>query len=235
MAKNVNKAWSHCNSRVWLRVKGLKLRILVSPLAAHFKLSAAQSPQSEEEEWYMAQVVKWILKYLRGTSNACLEFGRNTNTSVGFVDSDYESRIAIIIFSKNYASSRWCLDELTKIMECVDNNGTTVFPVFLDIDHRMLSELPMNMNAWGCGLVVNESNPRRDTEYRDSSLLICPSLGGLSYLISIFDGRCASVHWNGASVYWNSASVHRNSASVCRNNASVQFQHCTVSKHCMHV
>ncbi|PHT65209.1 hypothetical protein T459_29634 [Capsicum annuum] len=142
MAKNVNKAWSHCNSRVWLRVKGLKLRILVSPLAAHFKLSAAQSPQSEEEEWYMAQVpyssivssimyamvVKWILKYLRGTSNACLEFGRNTNTSVGFVDSDYESRIAIIIFSKNYASSRWCLDELTKIMECVDNNGTTVFP-----------------------------------------------------------------------------------------------------------
>lgn len=35
------------------------------------------------------QAVKWILRYLRGTSNACLEFGRNANTLVGFIDSDY--------------------------------------------------------------------------------------------------------------------------------------------------
>ncbi|MCI49022.1 TMV resistance protein N-like, partial [Trifolium medium] len=30
------------------------------------------------------------------------------------------SRIAIIIFSNNYASSRWCLDELTKILDCYE-------------------------------------------------------------------------------------------------------------------
>ncbi|PHT29712.1 hypothetical protein CQW23_30688 [Capsicum baccatum] len=30
MAKNVNKSWSHCNSRAWLRVKGLELGIPVS-------------------------------------------------------------------------------------------------------------------------------------------------------------------------------------------------------------
>ncbi|KAL3514409.1 hypothetical protein ACH5RR_027126 [Cinchona calisaya] len=35
------------------------------------------------------QAVKWILIYLRGTSNTCLEFGRNNNTLIGFVDSDY--------------------------------------------------------------------------------------------------------------------------------------------------
>ncbi|XP_052623792.1 toll/interleukin-1 receptor-like protein [Lactuca sativa] len=29
-----------------------------------------------------------------------------------------DSRFYIIIFSKNYASSSWCLDELVKIMEC---------------------------------------------------------------------------------------------------------------------
>ncbi|RVW16165.1 TMV resistance protein N [Vitis vinifera] len=29
-----------------------------------------------------------------------------------------ESRLSIIIFSPNYAHSRWCLDELLKIMEC---------------------------------------------------------------------------------------------------------------------
>ena len=101
-----------------------------TPLASHFRLSAAQSPQSIEEEEYMVKVpyssaigsimyamvctrqdisqtvsvvsrymsrlgkthwqaVKWILIYLQGTSYACLEFGKNRDTLVGFVDSDY--------------------------------------------------------------------------------------------------------------------------------------------------
>ncbi|RVW78518.1 TMV resistance protein N [Vitis vinifera] len=29
-----------------------------------------------------------------------------------------ESRSSVIVFSENYAGSRWCLDELVKIMEC---------------------------------------------------------------------------------------------------------------------
>nr|XP_033508506.1 TMV resistance protein N-like [Nicotiana tomentosiformis] len=45
-----------------------------------------------------------------------------------------ESRIALIIFSKNYANSRWCLDELVKIMECKNLKGQIVFPVFYDVD-----------------------------------------------------------------------------------------------------
>ncbi|MED6120241.1 hypothetical protein PIB30_019030 [Stylosanthes scabra] len=44
------------------------------------------------------------------------------------------SRIAIVVFSKNYASSSFCLDELAKIMECVKGNGRWVFPVFYDVD-----------------------------------------------------------------------------------------------------
>ena len=31
------------------------------------------------------------------------------------------SMISIIVFSKNYASSSWCLDELVKILECKKN------------------------------------------------------------------------------------------------------------------
>ncbi|CAN6699565.1 unnamed protein product [Malus baccata var. baccata] len=34
-----------------------------------------------------------------------------------------ESRISIIVFSKKYADSSWCLDELVKIMECRSNWG----------------------------------------------------------------------------------------------------------------
>ncbi|KAG5597303.1 hypothetical protein H5410_038535 [Solanum commersonii] len=45
-----------------------------------------------------------------------------------------ESRIALIIFSKNYANSTWCLDELTKIMECKNVKGQIVVPVFYDVD-----------------------------------------------------------------------------------------------------
>ncbi|KAJ9128650.1 hypothetical protein P3X46_034651 [Hevea brasiliensis] len=34
-----------------------------------------------------------------------------------------ESMISIIIFSKNHASSPWCLDEMVKILECKENFG----------------------------------------------------------------------------------------------------------------
>ncbi|XP_042511310.1 disease resistance protein RPV1-like isoform X1 [Macadamia integrifolia] len=42
-----------------------------------------------------------------------------------------ESRIAIVIFSRNYASKISCLEELELIMECKENLGQKVFPVFL--------------------------------------------------------------------------------------------------------
>ncbi|GJU89067.1 Toll/interleukin-1 receptor domain-containing protein [Tanacetum coccineum] len=45
-----------------------------------------------------------------------------------------ESRHAVIIFSKNYADSSWCLDELVHIMKCRAENGQIVMPVFHDVD-----------------------------------------------------------------------------------------------------
>ena len=45
-----------------------------------------------------------------------------------------ESKYAIIVLSRSYASSRWCLIELTKIVECMKDNGLIVLPVFYHVD-----------------------------------------------------------------------------------------------------
>uniref|UniRef100_A0A3N7GSN4 TIR domain-containing protein n=1 Tax=Populus trichocarpa TaxID=3694 RepID=A0A3N7GSN4_POPTR len=46
-----------------------------------------------------------------------------------------ESKISIVVFSKGYASSRWCLNELVEILECKKRKtGQIVLPIFYDID-----------------------------------------------------------------------------------------------------
>ncbi|GAU43798.1 hypothetical protein TSUD_285500 [Trifolium subterraneum] len=59
---------------------------------------------------------------------------RGDNISTSLIRAIEESRIAIIIFSTNYANSRWCLEELVKIMECHITIGQVVLPVFYDVD-----------------------------------------------------------------------------------------------------
>ncbi|XP_038719936.1 disease resistance protein RLM3-like [Tripterygium wilfordii] len=44
------------------------------------------------------------------------------------------SRISIIVFCKNYAASRWCLEQLVKIMECRQTIRRLVLPIFYDVD-----------------------------------------------------------------------------------------------------
>lgn len=45
-----------------------------------------------------------------------------------------ESKISVVIFSKDYASSTWCLRELEEIMKARKENGQIVIPVFYQVD-----------------------------------------------------------------------------------------------------
>ncbi|CAF1734585.1 hypothetical protein HID58_086385 [Brassica napus] len=45
-----------------------------------------------------------------------------------------DSRIAVVIFSTNYASSRWCLNELLEIVRCKEECAQMVIPVFYGLD-----------------------------------------------------------------------------------------------------
>ncbi|AET01612.2 disease resistance protein (TIR-NBS-LRR class) [Medicago truncatula] len=41
-----------------------------------------------------------------------------------------ESHISVVVFSENFATSKWCLEELVKVLECRKDHGQVVIPVF---------------------------------------------------------------------------------------------------------
>ena len=52
----------------------------------------------------------------------------------GLMKAIEDSQYAIIILSKNYAFSKWCLNELVKILECMKEKGQKVLPVFYHVN-----------------------------------------------------------------------------------------------------
>ncbi|XP_044475408.1 TMV resistance protein N-like [Mangifera indica] len=61
-----------------------------------------------------------------------LEIGKPISSEL--LNAIEKSRISIVVFSRNYVSSTWCLDELVKIVECKNSLGQMVIPIFYDVD-----------------------------------------------------------------------------------------------------
>ncbi|PNY08153.1 TMV resistance protein N, partial [Trifolium pratense] len=73
-----------------------------------------------------------------------------------------ESNISVIVFSENYASSRWCLDELAKIMECTRrNNKQIAFPIFFHVDP---SDVRHQRKSYGEAMVAHETRFGKESE-----------------------------------------------------------------------
>ena len=59
-----------------------------------------------------------------------LELQKGEEISWALRTAIHDSAVSIVIISKNYASSAWCLDELLDILDCKRTNGQLVIPVF---------------------------------------------------------------------------------------------------------
>ena len=62
------------------------------------------------------------------------EIRKGENLSSVLLQAIRGSRVSLIVFSKDYASSRWCLDELVEIMECRKRLNQRVLPIFYHVD-----------------------------------------------------------------------------------------------------
>lgn len=71
------------------------------------------------------------------------------------------SRHAIIVFSENYASSKWCLDELVKILLTQNTQQRRAVPIFYHVNP---SDVRKQRGSLGKALVDHETELKADHE-----------------------------------------------------------------------
>ncbi|XP_022769585.1 TMV resistance protein N-like [Durio zibethinus] len=69
------------------------------------------------------------------------ELPRGEEISSALLEAIEKSMISVIVFSQKYATSSWCLDELSKIMECRDSRGQLVVPIFYHVNPSDIRKL----------------------------------------------------------------------------------------------
>ncbi|KAH9783073.1 Disease resistance-like protein DSC1 [Citrus sinensis] len=78
------------------------------------------------------------------------------------------SKIAVIIFSKHYASSKWCLNELVEILQSQKTNGQMVIPVFYHVNPSYVRK---QTGSFGEAFAEHESRfremPEKVQKWRD--------------------------------------------------------------------
>ncbi|KAG6681076.1 hypothetical protein I3842_13G074000 [Carya illinoinensis] len=62
------------------------------------------------------------------------ELPRGENISKELINAIHGSRTSLVIFSKDYASSSWCLDELVQILHCKSTMNHIFIPIFYHVN-----------------------------------------------------------------------------------------------------
>ncbi|XP_050266965.1 disease resistance protein RUN1-like isoform X2 [Quercus robur] len=98
---------------------------------------------------------------------------RGEEISIELLKTIESSIVSIVVLSKNYASSTWCLDELVKILEC----SQLVLPVFYHIDP---SEVRKQEGEFGKALAKHEEIFKDDTDKVQNWRIALNKVGSLS-------------------------------------------------------
>ncbi|CAI9266159.1 unnamed protein product [Lactuca saligna] len=100
-----------------------------------------------------------------------------------------ESQIAIIIFSKNYVDSSWCLDELVHIIKCKDTRGHIVIPIFYDVDP---SEVRKQKHKYREAFVKHELKNKTKVESWRKALVDASNISGweTEYVENGHESKC---------------------------------------------
>ncbi|GAU40067.1 hypothetical protein TSUD_258600 [Trifolium subterraneum] len=88
-----------------------------------------------------------------------LEGGNEISKSL--LEAIEKSRLSIVVFSKNYGYSSWCLDELVKIVECMKTKNQLVWPIFYKIEP---SEIINETKSYGKAMTGHENKYGKDSE-----------------------------------------------------------------------
>ncbi|KAJ4723792.1 putative disease resistance protein (TIR-NBS-LRR class) [Melia azedarach] len=101
------------------------------------------------------------------------------------------SKISVIVFSEHYADSRWCLDELIKVLECKKLNSQIVVPVFYRVhpsdvrkqkgsfgksfgeNEKRFQKMPEKVQNWRDALTeVSYLSGHESTKFRNDAILV---------------------------------------------------------------
>ncbi|XP_030444384.1 disease resistance protein Roq1-like [Syzygium oleosum] len=96
----------------------------------------------------------------------------------GILGAIEKSRYVLVIFSENYASSTWCLEEVASAVECKDINEGSVIPIFYKVNPSDVRKLRGNFGTDFAKIEETRTNDMGDIKRWKNALTEVAALAG---------------------------------------------------------